>query len=313
MARRVLVAGETLVDFLPDKPGSLAAVDSFSRQAGGAPANVAVGLARLEQTPWFCTTLAGDSFGEYLAGVLNREGIPDRFVSREPTTQTALAFVSHNQDADREFTFYRKGTADRQFDTSIIPDTTLKSVDIVVIGGVTLTVEPARSATFDLVERAQNMDCQVLFDPNVRDELWEVDAERTMQRMLSLTDVLKCSQDDLGGRALTAEVNELLDSGPEALFMTKGDDGASLIADTASLWGHGTWHHDGYQVDDVADTTGAGDAFTAGVVTGLLDKGAPEDILGFANAVAAASTRSEGAMTALPDREATRRVRVGDC
>jgi len=55
MTREVLVAGETLIDFLPDRSGSLSAVESFSRRAGGAPANVAVGLARLDRTPWFCT------------------------------------------------------------------------------------------------------------------------------------------------------------------------------------------------------------------------------------------------------------------
>ncbi|MFC6912037.1 PfkB family carbohydrate kinase, partial [Halorubrum ejinorense] len=78
-----------------------------------------------------------------------------------------------------------------------------------------------------------------------------------------------------------------------------------------SPWGRGEWHHGGYRVDDVADTTGAGDAFTAGVVAGLVDGTAPEELLGFANAVAAASTRFEGAMTALPDREAVERVRDG--
>ncbi|GAA0542243.1 carbohydrate kinase family protein [Halorubrum ejinorense] len=311
MTRETLVAGEALIDFIPDRHGALAAVESFSRQAGGAPANVAVGLARLGRTPWFCTTLATDAFGDHLASVLDREGIPDRFVSREPDAQTALAFVSHSRDADREFTFYRQGTADRRFDASGVPDDVLESVDVVVVGGVTLTVEPARSATFDLVERARAAGCRVLFDPNVRPELWEVDPAPTMRRMLSMTDVLKGSREDLGGDTLPTEPDELLDAGPDAVFLTEGDAGARLIAAEGSPWGRGEWHHGGYRVDDVADTTGAGDAFTAGVVAGLVDGTAPEELLGFANAVAAASTRFEGAMTALPDREAVERVRDG--
>jgi len=309
MTREILVAGETLIDFIPAEHGPLAAVESFSRQAGGAPANVAVGLARLDRTPWFCTTLATDPFGDHLATVLDREGIPDRFVSRAPETQTALAFVSHDRDADRGFTFYRQETADRQFDASGVPDDVLESVDVVVVGGVTLTVEPARSATFDLVERARKAGCRVIFDPNVRPELWEVDPAPTMRRMLSMTDVLKGSREDLGGDALPTEAGELLDAGPGAVFLTEGDAGARLIADEGSPWGRGDWRHDGYRVDDVVDTTGAGDAFTAGVVAGLVDGTPPEELLGFANAVAAASTRFEGAMTALPEREAVRQVR----
>lgn len=309
MTREALVAGEMLIDFIPDRHGPLAAVESFSRRAGGAPANVAVGLARLERTPWFCSTLATDAFGDHLATVLDREGIPDRFVNREPDSQTALAFVSHSDDADRDFAFYRQETADRQFDATGVPDDVLETVDVVVVGGVTLTVEPARSATFDLVERARETDCRVLFDPNVRPELFEVDPAPTMRRMLSLTDVLKASREDLDDDTLPTEPDELLDAGPDAVFLTEGDAGAGLIAGEDSPWGRGDWHHDGYHVDDVVDTTGAGDAFTAGVVAGLIDGAAPEELLPFANAVAAASTRSEGAMTALPNREAVRRVR----
>ncbi|QAU12277.1 carbohydrate kinase [Halorubrum sp. BOL3-1] len=312
MVREVLVAGETLIDFIPDRPGSLATVESFSRQAGGAPANVAVGLARLDRTPWFCTALATDAFGDHLASVLDREGIPDRFVSREPDAQTALAFVSHGADADREFTFYRAETADRRFDASGVPDEVLESVDVVAVGGVTLTVEPARSATFDLVERAREAGCRVLFDPNVRPELWEVESEPTMRRALSLTDVLKASREDLVEGTLPNEPEELLDAGPDAVFLTEGDAGARLIAAADAPWGRGEWRHDGYRVDDVVDTTGAGDAFTAGVVAGLVDGSPPEELLGFANAVAAASTRHAGAMTALPDRETVERLREGD-
>src|SRR6056297_3893127 len=95
----VVVAGEMLVDFIPDSTGPLAAVETFDRRAGGAPANVAVGLARLEETPWLCTTLSTDPFGEFLAARLEDEGIPGQFITRVDNS-TALAFVSHGEDAD---------------------------------------------------------------------------------------------------------------------------------------------------------------------------------------------------------------------
>jgi len=302
MTRDVLVAGETLIDFIPDDPGPLGDVDSFSRRAGGAPANVAVGLARLDRTPWFCTALADDPFGAHLGGVLDREGIPDRFVTTVPDRQTALAFVSHGRDADREFTFYRSDTADRRLDTSVVDDETLDEVDVVAVGGVTLTAEPARSATFDLVERARDRNCRVFFDPNVRPELWEVDPAPAIERMLSATDVLKATREDLDGAGLPAAPREILDAGPDVVLLTEGRSGARLVSDGNAAWGAGEWSHPGYDVDDVVDTTGAGDAFAAGAIAALTDDADPSELLAFANAVAALSTTRGGGMTALPDR-----------
>ncbi|WP_435183101.1 PfkB family carbohydrate kinase [Halobellus sp. EA9] len=309
MDSEVLVAGETLVDFIPDAPGPLAGVESFSRRPGGAPANVAVGLARLDRTPWFCSAVATDPFGEFLASTLDEEGIPDRFVVRDPDRQTALAFVSHGTDADREFTFYRSDTADVHLDTSVVDDATLESVEVVAVGGVSLSVEPARSATFDLVERARARGCLVLFDPNYRPELWHDDPGPVIRRMLARTDVLKVSDEDLSGPGLPSDPSGLLDAVDDAVFLTEGGAGARLLADDGSPWGAGEWRHGGFRVDDVVDTTGAGDAFTAGIIAGLVDGDAPEDLLAFANAVAAASTTSRGAVTALPDRDAVARIR----
>lgn len=311
MTREALVAGETLIDFLPDRHGRLADVESFSRRAGGAPANVAVGLARLDRTPWFCTALADDPFGSHLAQVLDREGVPDDFVTEVPDSRTALAFVSHGPDADREFTFYRSDTADRRLDTSVVGDGVLESADVVAVGGVTLTVEPARSATFDLVERARDRDCCVFFDPNVRPELWETDPTPTIERMLSETDVLKVTREDLAGAGLPTTPAAVLAAGPSAVFLTEGGAGARLVADEDSRWSAGEWHHPGYEIEDVVDTTGAGDAFSAGAIAGLIDGDDPDTILAFANAVAAASTRRRGAMAALPDRRAVEELRDG--
>lgn len=88
------------------------------------------------------------------------------------------------------------------------------------------------------------------------------------------------------------------------IFLTEGGSGARLITDKNSRWTAGECHHPGYEIDNVVDTTGAGDAFSAGMVAGLIDNDDPNTILKFANAVAAASTKCRGAMTALPNRQA---------
>lgn len=310
--RSTLVAGETLIDFIPDSQGSLTDIERFERRAGGAPANVAVALARLAETPWFCTTLSTDPFGRFLERTLAEAGLPDRFY-RRVDAPTALAFVSHDNAGDREFTFYHDGTADVQFDTAMVDDGTLNAVDYLVVGGVTLAAAPSRRATFDLVDRARKADCRVVFDTNTRPELWSDTATMsdTLDRMIARTDLLKTTREDLqptdiGGDAFA---EDLLERGTEAVLLTAGEAGARLVAGAASPWGAGEWHHSGYAVEDVVDTTGAGDAFLAGAITALIDEEGPTELLARANAVAALTTTTGGAMAALPDREALAQFR----
>ncbi|WP_137286856.1 carbohydrate kinase family protein [Halorussus salinisoli] len=316
----VLVAGEALVDFLPDSTGPLSDVENFSRRAGGAPANVAVALARLDATPWFWTRVGDDPFGDHLAATLSSFGVPDRFVERDPEAKTALAFVSHDADADRAFTFYRDGTADTRVEPGGVPDETLESVEWVYVGGVMLAAEPGRSATLDLAERATERDCTVVFDPNARPELWERtdrDFSGLVAEMLEFADVVKATTEELQAAGFEGESPEALskavaETGPHTVLVTLGGSGAFVHATDRAPWGGGTASHGGYDVEPV-DTTGAGDAFTAGALAALAEAERDEislsEMLGFANAVAAVTTTGAGAMAALPTREAVREFR----
>jgi len=249
--RSILVAGETLVDFIPDTVGPLSSVETFHRRPGGAPANVAVGLARLGETPWFCTTLSTDPFGEFLADQLTAEGLPDAFIT-QVDHPTALAFVSHDPDADRGFAFYRERTADTVLQTDVVDLTTLADVDWLVVGGVSLSAEPGRSATFELVERAQQAGCGIVFDPNTRPELWSkhADITLTLERMLLRTDILKATRADFEPTAIDADGEEfaarLLEMGPDTVLLTEGASGSTVVTGPDAPWGAGEWHHPGY-------------------------------------------------------------------
>lgn len=302
----VLVAGETLVDFLADRPGPLAEVEEFARRAGGAPANVAVALARLDHRPWFWTRVGADPFGDFLAETLAAEGIPDRFVERDPDARTSLAFVSREPDADRGFTFYRDGTADTRMQAGTVPDDALEAVDWVYVGGVPFADEPSRSALFDLVARARERGCTVAFDPNARPELWQdFDFSDTVEEVLAHADLVKATPADLRAAGFEGGPRELAravaDHGPHTVFVTRGEAGAVALATEAAPWGPASSSHEGYDVVPV-DTTGAGDAFTAGVIAALVDGETVEETLAFANAVAALATTDAGAMAALPTR-----------
>jgi len=312
MTPAVLVAGETLVDFLPESTAPLSEVSGFTRHPGGAPANVAVRLAQLDSPPWFWTRVGADPFGEFLVETLDERGVPDRFVERDPDAKTTFAFVSEAPGDGPRFTFYRDGTADTRLQPGRVPDETLDSVEWVIVGGVLLASDPSRSAMFDLVERARERHCTVVFDPNARPELWpDADFETQVRRFLPRVDVVKVTDGELTAAGFATDAaamaDELHSLGVHTVFRTAGEAGSAASATAEAPWGPATTSHPGYDVATV-DTTGAGDAFTAGVVAALA--GGERDleaVLARANAVAAASTTRAGAMTELPDPERVRR------
>ncbi|MFB6072217.1 MAG: carbohydrate kinase [Halobacterium sp.] len=320
---RILVAGETLVDLFPDGAGSLAAVDGFRHRPGGAPANVAAGLAEYGDPPAFWTRLGGDAFGEFLAGVLADRGLDGEFVVRGDDP-TALAVVAPTASGDRSFTFYAADTATLAFDTGTVPDAALGEVDAVHVGGVALADARGRAATLDLAERAAEAGRLVSVDPNYRPALWgdsdaAVDALRDL---LAHADLACCSADDLAPLGLAADARrdpeaaarDLLASGPDTVFLTRGGDGATAVTEATASGDPVAVSRPAYDVDAV-DATGAGDAFCAAVLAHLepgagLETESLRGVLDAACAAGALATTERGGVSALPSAAAVERLRV---
>ncbi|SEV94470.1 carbohydrate kinase family protein [Natrinema salifodinae] len=326
MTRDVLVAGETLIDFIPEQAGPLEDVAGFERRPGGAPANVAVALARLKRPPLFWTRIGADPFGRYLERTLADHGLPDRLIERDDGAKTTLAFVTHDETGDREFTFHREGTADTRLEPGRVDDETLADCEWVHAGGVALASGSSRAATLDLLERAAGAGCTISFDPNWRPELWPDEGAfaSVAADALAHVDVCFATVDELerlgfAGETPTAVAQAAIDDGPiHTVFVTRGSDGAVAVAGEDAPWTAGSVEHSGFAVDAV-DATGAGDAFVAGGIAALRDggdggnvgaggadgdRGMLEDAVAFANAVAATATSGRGAMSALPTRDA---------
>ena len=340
---RILVAGEALVDFIPGSRGPLSTVETFHRRAGGAPANIAVGLARLGVTPRFWTRIGDDAFGDFLLETLVNAGVDDAHVVRDPTAKTSLVFVSLDPDAERSFSFHRNGTADTRMQPGAVSDSDLEPVDWVHAGGVTLSGGSSREATFELLERAGARENVVVsFDPNARPELFiEHDLGDSVERAFAAVDVVKTTVEDLLAAELVppgttdddaaAVAETVCGHGPHTALVTRGGDGSLVRAEPDAPWNPTrdpiVVEHPGYPVEAV-DTTGAGDAFTAGAIASLSgaigtgDEAAPsaafdgenplEGALAVANAVAARTTTARGAMTSLPSRTEALALRDGD-
>ncbi|CCQ33186.1 fructokinase protein [Halorhabdus tiamatea SARL4B] len=306
-----LIAGEALIDMFPTTEGPLDDVEMFERRAGGAPANLAVAMTRLGAAPYLWTRLGADPFGRHLKEALTDQGIPDRFLELDSTRKTAHTLVGDDPAADQSFVFYKEGTATMAMESGTVPDETLSNLEWVHFGGVMLCEEPARTAMLDLAERAGEAGCTVSFDPNTREDLWPdpADLEPTLRSALELADVVKTDREDLSilwkteGASIESVAEELTTYGPHTVFLTQGGDETYGLATADPPWGAAETKQPTLDVD-VVETTGAGDAFTAGVITALLEEKSFDAAIRFGNAVGALATTDTGAMAPLPTREA---------
>ncbi len=305
----VLALGELLIDFVAtERGGSLGDVTTFVRAPGGAPANVAVGVARLGVRSGFIGKVGDDPFGHHLADVLRAEGVDVSQLRFDDEARTALAFVSLSVTGDRDFMFYRHPSADMRHRPDEIDEAALAAARILHVGSISTIAEPAASATRHALRVAHDAGLLVSYDPNLRLPLWPsaAAAKAGIRSLWGDADVIKIADDELrfltGGDDLAA-ARSLWTPRLRLLLVTRGEQGVSY------LLGGREGHLPGFRVE-VADTTGAGDAFTAAVLAAMVqhedlleDAGALEATLRRANAFAALTTTRRGAIPAMPDAE----------
>jgi fructokinase len=307
----VICLGELLIDFIPTITGlDLATAETFKKAAGGAPANVAAGLARFGVASGFMGTVGEDGFGRFLAATLAAAGVDVGTLRFTGAARTGLAFVSLRADGEREFLFYREPSADMLFAPEDVDEAAIGRAKILHFGSISLIGEPSRSGTLHAVATARRHGLLVSYDPNLRLLLWpDAEAARAGARTgLEQADIVKISEEEVhfltgiddpieGARALWHENLSLM-------TVTRGAQGCFWLSKDA----HGAVPS--FEVEAV-DTTGAGDAFMAGLLAGLigtplpsLTPGALDSICLFANAAGAVTTTSRGAIPSLPDRQA---------
>jgi fructokinase len=271
----VVSLGEALVDFLPSRRGPLASVPAFERHPGGAPANVAIGVARLGVRVLFTGAVGDDPFGAYVAAALSEEGVDVAHLERVPGQKTGLAFVSLDEVGQPRFYSPGQSVAELCVGVEAIDGLPLADAAVVHFSTALLRDERARAATFRFVERARAAGCVVAFDPNLRLHHWRDPAPLAadVARLVAQADVVKLSDAEIAFVAGTQDAPEaarrLVARGPSLAVVTTGRHGC-------------VWARRGVEgsagVEEgavpapavyVVDTTGAGDAFQAALVAGL--------------------------------------------
>ena len=311
----VVCLGELLIDFVSLESGvSLVEAPSFKKAAGGAPANVAVGLARLGHEVGFVGKVGDESFGEFLVQVLRENKVDVSGMSFDQEARTALAFVSLTNEGERDFMFYRHPSADMRLTPEEIPEALISKASIFHYGSLSLISEPCRSATYHALDIARNSGLLISYDPNLRLGLWESadHAQREMLNGMQYANIVKVNDDELefltGARDFEEGAKQLLAHGPSLIVITLGGEGCYFYSETVQ------GRLPGFSIQAV-DTTGSGDGFVAGLLSGLLEHLTPhepfvvpaqailEQICSFANAVGAITATKRGAIPSLPTRE----------
>jgi fructokinase len=306
----VLCLGEALVDLLPDRRGLLRDCERFEVHSGGAPANVAVGLARLGRRTGFHGVLGDDEFGHLLERKLSAEGIACslRFTGEAPT---GMWFIALDQQGNRSF-FTPSGAASAD---KLITVADVERADLSRCGwlhtGSSCHVRPAaQEALLAALQAARRSGTRTCSDPNVRVRLWNDlrELRALCERAFALCDVVKVSDDEgelcLGEREPERIAGRLVEEfGVKLACVTLGARGA------LARRGSELFRIPAPQVE-VVDTTGAGDGFVAGLLSRLAAPAtAPletlpahelESALRFACAVGSRVCTAPGAVTALP-------------
>ncbi|CAL9065637.1 fructokinase-1-like [Musa acuminata AAA Group] len=304
----VVSFGEMLIDFVPSEAGvSLAEASAFLKAPGGAPANVAIAVARLGGRAAFVSKLGDDEFGHMLAAILREKGVSDAGVVFDAGARTALAFVTLRADGEREFMFYRNPSADMLLTAAELNVDLIRNGAIFHYGSISLIAEPCRSAHLKAMELAKESGALLSYDPNLRLPLWP-SPEEARKQILSIwdkADIVKVSGAELefltGHDSVEDEVAlRLWRPSLKLLLVTLGDKGCKYFTkDFRGIVGS-------FTVKQV-DTTGAGDAFVGALLQGIIeDQSALQDekklrqVLRFANACGAITATKKGAIPSLP-------------
>ena len=303
----VVALGELLIDFAPVSTDE-AGYPTLKAQPGGAPGNFLAALQKYGCTTALMGKVGEDAFGNLLVNTLDKLGISTKGILKDPAVFTTLAFVTLDATGNREFSFARKPGADTCLRTEELDTSLLDDCKVFHFGTLSLTGEPARSATRAAVAYAKEHGKLISFDPNLRKPLWDSEeaAKEQIEWGLRQADIVKISDEEiefLWGISPEEGAQKLLkEYGVSLVYATLGPKGCHF----ANAQGSGeVASPSGVHV---IDTTGAGDIFGGSAMSRFLKLNkAPGEltveemraVTRFACCAATLSTQTHGGITSV--------------
>ena len=270
----VLCIGEMLIDFTPIQGMER----SYTANPGGAPANVAVAVARNGIKAGFLGKMGNDGFGKFLVSTLKKDNVEIIIPELTDEATTTLAFVTLDESGDRSFTFARKPGADLLLNEQDVNKVDFSNWDMVHAGSVSQSGNPEKEAVLLALKKAKDIGKLVSFDINYRDAIWSREAcGKEVSKIIDFVDLLKISEEELeftgGEENIPTYMKE---HNISVVVLTRGGDGATVFYALSS--GTGEDITEGKKdipsvKAKVVDTTGAGDAYWGGFLSYLLMNG----------------------------------------
>nr|WP_319555958.1 aminoimidazole riboside kinase [uncultured Vibrio sp.] len=297
----IWVTGDAVVDLIPDSDST------YLKCPGGAPANVAVAIARLGGNSAFFGRVGLDPLGRFMKETLAKEAVNTDFMLLDEAQRTSTVIVDLDDSGERSFTFMVKPSADQFLLPTDIPS--FSKGDWLHVCSIALANEPSRSTTLKAMQDIKEAGGFVSFDPNLREEVWAQPEQLkpVVRQAVELADVVKFSDDELLFLTDTSSLEEGLDAikyfNNTLVLITQGAKGALTVFEEEQELIAG-------QAVKPVDTTGAGDAFVGGLLAKLAQQSewANKEVIhaavNWANGCGALATTQKGAMTALPTQEA---------
>ena len=306
MSKNIFCIGELLIDMVCVDNKGLKNGEKFEKKAGGAPANVAASISKLDGNAYFLGQVGKDFFGTYLLELLKDLKINTEMAVAKGSTTIALVGIDEN--GERNFDFLRGSDGEYSFEN--IDLSKITNSDIIHFGSATGFLDGELKKTyFKLLEYAKSNNIYVSFDPNYRDALITEDKlEKFIEDsifFLKQSDLTKLSDEELflltGEKDITTGVNKLHDLGVKVVTITLGSKGTYLSINKENII------IPSIKIKQV-DSTGAGDAFVGAVLKQLADIEDKQNIaleewdkiITFANKVGAITCKNYGAIASMP-------------
>lgn len=297
----VLIYGDAFVDYIAEDQSN----SRFTKFLGGATVNVAAGVARLGAASSFITVTGENETSEFVRNELAEEGVDLSFSQIVPEKEVSGVYVHLLENNERHFERYVDVTPDIQVDFSAIKNEIIHETSIFHFCSGTLFHPIALGTTRKIVENMKKSNVLISFDANIRPLRWssEESCRETISSFFNMVDILKLTEEELFFLTETTSIEDGIKSmqqyNIEALLITIGAEGTYAVL-------HGEVVHVPVEKVIPVDTTGAGDAFVAGILSKIYLEGHPstkEDwirYIAFSNRLGGICATKPGALSAMP-------------
>ncbi|WP_174612990.1 sugar kinase [Virgibacillus ihumii] len=299
----VVTLGETMVLFTPEHAGPMRYSDRFSSRVAGAESNVAIGLARLGVQAGWISRLGADEFGKKIRAFVRGEGVDTSRITIDETADTGLFFKEKLAPGEWRVKYYRKDSAASRMRPDDVDETYIADAKFLHITGITPALsESCYETVLNAIYYAKRNNVLVVFDPNLRRKLWqEARAREVLLELAGQADIVLPGIEEaefLFGSGSTEQLARKFHAhGASVVVMKLGKQGAYYL--DQDMEGYAA----GFENPEVVDPVGAGDGFSAGFLSGLLDGLNLPDSVQRANAVGAMVTMAAGDVEGLPEKE----------